>query len=61
MVLPVSGDVKLDETNFPDSVFREYLKTNYDKDKNNSLSQDEILAIHEIETRVQWCYQFKRH
>ena len=44
----VSGDVKLDETNFPDSVFREYLKTNYDKDKNNSLSQDEILAIHEI-------------
>lgn len=44
----VSGDVKLDETNFPDPVFREYLKTNYDKDKNNSLSQDEISSIHEI-------------
>ncbi|MBS5343993.1 MAG: hypothetical protein KHX91_05515 [Clostridium sp.] len=44
----VAGDVKLDEATFPDAVFREYLKSNYDKNKDGNLSKEEVAATREI-------------
>ena len=43
-----AGDVAIDETNFPDEKFREYVKTEFDEDNNNSLSADEIAAADRI-------------
>ena len=37
-----AGDVKINSTNFPDSTFRSYVSTNFDTDKNGSLSSTEI-------------------
>ena len=39
-----AASVKINATNFPDSVFRTYVKT-FDKDKNNVLSSAEISAV----------------
>ena len=43
-----AGDVAIDDTNFPDEKFREYVKTEFDKDNNDSLSADEIAAVKDI-------------
>lgn len=37
-----AGDVAIDGTSFPDKTFREYIKETFDKDKDGTLSQDEI-------------------
>ena len=42
------GDVAIDETNFPDENFRQYVKTEFDKDNNDSLSAEEIAAVDSI-------------
>lgn len=42
------GDVAINETNFPDSGFRKYVKENFDKDKDDSLSAAEIGAVQSI-------------
>ena len=54
-----AGDVKIDETNFPDEKFREYVKTKFDKDNNNSLSADEIAAVKEISVEGKPITSFK--
>ncbi|MBQ9433780.1 MAG: hypothetical protein IJU26_06145 [Synergistaceae bacterium] len=36
------GDVEINETNFPDSTFRTYVRTNFDKDSDGNLSDTEI-------------------
>ena len=36
------GDVEINETNFPDEVFREYIGRDIDRDRNGVLSEDEI-------------------
>ena len=41
----VPGDVPLDESNFPDSEFREYIRKNYDLNKDSVLSDGEIKLI----------------
>ncbi len=38
----IADDVDIDETNFPDEKFRDYVSENYDTDKNGSLSAEEI-------------------
>ena len=43
-----AGDVAINDTNFPDEKFREYVKTEFDKDNNDSLSADEIAAVKDI-------------
>jgi len=43
-----AGDVKIDETNFPDKNFRKYVKDNFDTDNDAFLSADEIAAVEEI-------------
>ena len=43
-----SGDVEINNTNFPDENFRTYVSGNFDKDKNGSLSQSEIDAVNYI-------------
>lgn len=43
-----AGDVAIDETNFPDEKFREYVKTKFDKDNDDILSADEIAEAKEI-------------
>ena len=43
------GDVAINETNFPDSGFRKYVKENFDKDDNDRLSADEIAAVQTID------------
>ena len=40
--------VDIDETTFPDANFRQYVKDEFDKDKNNVLSADEIAAVKDI-------------
>ena len=42
------GDVAIDETNFPDAVFRDHIADNYDSDKNGKLDQDEISIIYSL-------------
>ena len=43
-----AGDVNINETNFPDTNFRQYVKDEFDKDGNEVLSADEIAAAKEI-------------
>lgn len=45
------GDVAINETNFPDSGFRKYVKENFDKDDNDRLSADEIADVKSISVR----------
>ncbi|MCF0146129.1 MAG: hypothetical protein HUJ73_06035 [Eubacterium sp.] len=40
-----SGGIAVNETNFPDSVFRSYVKDNFDTDADGSLSESEIQNI----------------
>ena len=53
------GDVAINETTFPDENFREYVKTEFDKDNNNSLSADEIAAVKEISVEGKPITSFK--
>ncbi|MBQ6973039.1 MAG: putative Ig domain-containing protein, partial [Synergistaceae bacterium] len=43
------GDVAVDAANFPDSVFRQYVSDNFDKDGNGYLSDGEIAGATRIE------------
>lgn len=45
------GDVAINETNFPDSGFRKYVKENFDKDDNDRLSADEIADVKSFSVR----------
>ena len=40
--------LEIDETNFPDSVFREYLSSNFDTDSDDMLNEEEITAVTSI-------------
>ena len=42
------GDVEINETNFPDKIFREYVSKKFDKDSNNKLSDIERDNVKEI-------------
>ncbi|MBQ7215573.1 MAG: hypothetical protein IJS39_06275 [Synergistaceae bacterium] len=42
------GDVAIDETNFPDSIFRSHVSSSYDTDSNGYLSDEEIAAVTNI-------------
>ena len=42
------GDVAITKENFPDENFRQYVKTEFDKDNNDSLSAAEIGAVQDI-------------
>lgn len=42
------GDVAINETNFPDENFRQYVKTKFDTNKDDALSADEIAAVKQI-------------
>ena len=44
----IDNDIAIDEANFPDAAFREYLKENFDKDSNDTLSAAEIADIRTI-------------
>ncbi|MBR2699604.1 MAG: InlB B-repeat-containing protein [Clostridia bacterium] len=46
---PVEGSIAIDETNFPDANFREYIKKNCDKDADNYLSPKEIARVDSIQ------------
>ncbi|MBR6581033.1 MAG: leucine-rich repeat domain-containing protein [Ruminococcus sp.] len=41
--------VEINETNFPDAIFREYVKENFDTDGDGVLSAEEITAVTEID------------
>ena len=40
--------IAINSENFPDEVFREYVKTNFDIDKDGFLSENEICSVVEI-------------
>lgn len=46
---PSSGDVVIDETNFPDEALRNYVIEHYDEDCNGVLSAAELAAVTKIE------------
>ena len=41
--------VEINETNFPDAIFRKYIADNFDKDDDGVLSAEEITAVTEID------------
>ncbi len=41
-------DVEINDTNFPDASFREYVITNFDTDNNGTLTEAELAAVTEI-------------
>ncbi|MBR3917187.1 MAG: leucine-rich repeat domain-containing protein [Clostridia bacterium] len=41
--------VEINETNFPDAIFREYVKSSFDKDGDSVLSAEEIAAVTSID------------
>ena len=43
-----AGDVAIDSTNFPDDEFRNYVKTQFDKNSNDILEESELLAVTNI-------------
>lgn len=43
--------IKIDESHFPDVVFREYVTEEFDLDKNSELSEDEINLVDAIQVR----------
>ena len=45
----LADNLEINEINFPDQYFREYIATNFDKDNDNYLSKDEISNITELE------------
>ena len=54
-----AGDVDINETNFPDANFRQYVKEKFDKNSNNSLSADEIAEAKEISVEGKPITSFK--
>ena len=54
-----AGGVEIDETNFPDEKFREYVKTKFDKDNDDILSADEIAEAKEISVEGKPITSFK--
>lgn len=44
-----TGSVEINETNFPDSIFREYVKVRFDADGDDELSENELDAVTEID------------
>ena len=46
--VPNAAGVKIDATHFPDAIFREYVKSSFDKDNNGVLSSKEIKAAKKI-------------
>lgn len=47
------GDVAINEANFPDENFRQYVKDNFDTNKDDTLSADEIAAVQNIDVTGQ--------
>ena len=45
------ADVAINETNFPDEIFRYYVQLCFDKDYNDYLSSDEIAAAEELDVK----------
>ncbi|WP_050748284.1 InlB B-repeat-containing protein [Peptoniphilus duerdenii] len=45
------GDVAINEANFPDENFRNYVKTEFDEDSNGTLSQEELNAVTRIDVK----------
>ena len=48
VALAAMGDVEINETNFPDAKFRNYISENFDQDGNGSLSSAEIANVKKI-------------
>lgn len=44
-----TSEVPIDEANFPDAIFRNYVSTNFDKDHNGFLSQNELNVVTKID------------
>lgn len=53
LTLPAAADVTINSSNFPDSVFRSYISSNFDTDKNGKLSDSEIAAVTAIDVSGQ--------
>ena len=47
-VFSADAEVAVSEANFPDDIFRNYVSEKFDKDKDGSLSANEIAAVREI-------------
>lgn len=47
------GDVEINETNFPDETFRDYVNTSFDTTDDNMLTADEIAAVTSISVNSQ--------
>lgn len=52
-------DVQIDETNFPDSVFRKYVSEKFDKDGDDVLSEQEIAAAKILDVTSRMVYDLK--
>ena len=50
----ITESVEINETNFPDPIFRQYVADNFDTDKNGVLSQEEIARVTDISVGGQY-------
>ncbi len=54
-IMPISvyalGDVPIDEINFPDPIFREYVGNNFDLDRNGVFTAEEFAAVTKIDVK----------
>ncbi len=56
---PINLGVAINDTNFPDTVFRNYISTNFDSDTDGMLSVEEIAAVTEINVGGTSVYSLK--
>ena len=50
----LNADIEINEVNFPDSIFLDYVRSNFDTDGNNKLSQEEISKVTYIYVNMNW-------
>ena len=58
-VLDDSDLINIDEANFPDEIFREYIREKFDEDGNNRLDPEEIASVKSITIKDKGCSSLK--
>ena len=51
VLVNAEDEIAINDVNFPDAVFREYVQSNFDKDSNGILSSSEISAVRSIDVQ----------
>ncbi|MCI9079404.1 MAG: hypothetical protein HFH68_10845 [Lachnospiraceae bacterium] len=58
-IAKAAGEIAINETNFPDDIFRDYVSSQFDKDNNKLLSEEEIANVTQIDVQGKEIYNLK--